>query len=230
MIPAGEVFARLLAHHGPQHWWPATDRFEIIAGALLVQRTAWRNAEAALAGLRRAGLLDPSAIAAAPIAEIQDCVRPAGFFRSKASRLQRLGEFLRCESRLEQLAATATPSLRQTLLALEGIGPETADVILLYAFGRPAVVVDQYLRRFVGRLGRSSAPPDDSALRAWVARDLPDAGRLNEFHALVVAHGKAHCAQRALCEDCALSIDCRSSRRNSESELGEGVGDVAQDA
>jgi endonuclease-3 related protein len=230
MISAGEILGRLHAAHGPQGWWPAADRFEVMVGAVLVQRTNWRNAETALAGLRRVGLLQASALATAAAAEIEACVRPAGFFRSKARRLRLLGTFLANDRSLDELAATSTAELRETLLALEGIGPETADCILLYAFERPAIVVDGYLRRLVSRLGRDLIPPNDAALRGWVERDRLQVRELNEMHALVVAHGRSICASRHDCSSCTLRSDCRTARQTSEPKLGQRVRNVTENA
>ena len=230
MISAAELFDRLLATYGPQHWWPADDEFEIMAGALLVQRTAWSNAAAAIANLRSCDLLSAAAIHAADVHDIERLIRPAGFFRSKAARLKHLAAFLTARMDLDRLRSADTGMLRERLLGLDGVGPETADAILLYAFGRPAVVVDEYLRRLAGRLIAAPGRIGDPAIRAWVGRDRFDVAQLNELHALVVEHGKQVCGSRPRCAACRLRPDCLTGRSASDAELGQGVGDVAQNA
>lgn len=214
MIGSAELHDTLLAVHGPQHWWPAADDevFEIMVGALLVQRTAWHNAAGAIEALRRRDLLTPAALTAADIATVATCIRGAGFFRSKAARLMKLARYLHRDASIDELRTQSTPGLRRTLLALDGIGPETADAILLYAFERPAAVVDEYLRRLAGRLANAGRTPGDGQLREWVLAEIDDVPRLNELHALVVAHGKTVCGRRPRCEDCALRRRCRTGR------------------
>jgi endonuclease-3 related protein len=229
-IPVERLFSSLLAAHGPQGWWPAEDAFEIIAGALLVQRTAWRNAEVAVAELKRRALLDPDALAVCDASDIEPCIRSAGFFRTKAARLKRLAEFILAQGGVDGLARLPTPVLRAALLELDGIGPETADTILTYAFRRPAVVIDEYLRRLAQRLMGNDERPPDATLRDWITREVEDVGRLNELHALVVAHGKASCGRVPRCGRCRIRDLCRTGRAASDAQLGEGIGHVAQDA
>jgi endonuclease-3 related protein len=210
------VFESLLATYGPQYWWPAEDGFEIMAGALLVQRTTWQSAEAALSQLRLEGLLSPTALAAADIKTIEPLVRSAGFFRSKAARLVRLANFLIKAGGFEALNTASTPDLRAALLQQEGVGPETADVILLYAFQRPVVVIDEYLRRLVQRWTASRQPVSDRVLQEWVVEEISDVARLNEFHALVVRHGKDRCSKVPRCAACELRSFCRTGRAASD--------------
>jgi endonuclease-3 related protein len=207
----------LLNAYGPQHWWPGKDAFEIIVGALLVQRTTWRNVETALAGLSHQGLMTPAAMAKAELDTLERCIRSAGFFRSKASRLKRIATVLADEISIEELRQLPGDELRQALLALDGVGPETADSILLYAFERPVVVVDAYLRRLVQRLSGSRAPPSDRDLRLEISAAIDDAPRLNELHALVVAHGKAVCVSDPKCVECPLLPECRTGKKQSNS-------------
>ena len=212
MIRFASVFESLLATYGPPYWWPAEDAFEIMAGALLVQQTSWQSAEGALSQLRLNGLLSPTALAAADIRTIEPLVRSAGFFRSKAARLIRLANFLIKSGGFEKLNTASTPELRAALLQQEGVGPETADVILLYAFERPVVVVDEYLRRLAQRWTASLQPLPDRALRQWVATEISDVVRLNEFHALVVRLGKDRCSKVPRCTACELRLFCRTGR------------------
>jgi endonuclease-3 related protein len=148
------AFYRALARAwGPQHWWPARTRFEVITGAYLTQNTAWTNVERALANLRRAGLLTVTGIRRVPLAELEKLVRPAGYFRQKAQRLKTFVAFLdaRHGGSLNRMFAQPTAHLRKELLGLNGVGPETADSILLYAGNHPVFVVDAYTRRVAER-------------------------------------------------------------------------------
>lgn len=216
MIGVQTLYASLLDAHGPQHWWPAEDAFEIITGALLVQRTAWRNVESAVAELRRQSLLDPEALAVCELSRIEQCIRGAGFYRTKASRLRQLARFVIECGGIEELSRLATPGLRTALLERRGIGAETADTILVYAFDRPAVIVDEYLRRLVGRLSPSDTRWPDASLRDWIRSAIDDAPRLSELHALVVAHGKASCGPTPRCAQCEISSLCRTGRAASD--------------
>jgi endonuclease-3 related protein len=212
VIAVAEVYRALKAAHGPQQWWPAEGAFEIMLGALLVQRTTWRSAETAIAALKARGLVDSGRLRDADLATVESCVRSAGFYRSKASRLRKLASFVAEQGGTGTLAAMQTPELRASLLALDGVGPETADAILLYAFGRPAVVVDAYLRRFARRLAAAAKAPEDPRLRAWVEHGLAEVGDLNEFHALVVAHGRAICRPEPRCDGCPVGDRCLTAR------------------
>jgi len=211
-ISVAEVYAGLLEAHGPQRWWPADDPFEIMAGALLVQRTTWQSAAAALDNLKRHDLLRPERLGQASLAAVERCIRGAGFFRTKATRLRNLAHFVVEQGGVAGLAQCETAELRSLLLAREGVGAETADAILLYAFDRAAVVVDGYLRRFCQRLMAAGSPPSDSHLRRWVADAIDEVAHLNEFHALVVAHGKDVCGARPQCPACGISGLCLTGR------------------
>lgn len=210
MIHFRPVFENLASTYGPQGWWPGEGRFEIMLGALLVQRTAWRNAETAIDSLKRAGLVAPVRLRDAATDEVERCVRSAGFFRTKAQRLKRLAAFVDEYGGVDGLATLPTDKFRDLLLDADGVGPETADAILLYAFDRPVVVVDAYLRRLAQRLLAYEKPPSDTDLRLWVARDLKRTNTLNEFHALVVAHGKQVCSNVPRCSGCGVRRFCRS--------------------
>ncbi len=161
----------LMNAYGPQHWWPARTPFEVILGAYLTQNTAWKAVERSLANLRAAGALTPAGLRAIPLAKLRRLIRPSGFITRKAPALKAFVAMLDKEfgGSLEALAATPTPALRQRLLALPGVGPETADAILLYALGSPVPVADEYLRRIAER-HRLLAPP---AGRAKVSYDAP---------------------------------------------------------
>lgn len=211
LVDSRRLFDSLLAEYGPRHWWPGEAGFEILAGALLVQRTSWRNAEQALAALRDRGLTTAAALARAEPEVVEACVRSAGFYRSKARRLQQLADWVVVAGGLEELAKRDTPELRSALMERPGIGPETADTILLYAFERPVVVIDEYLRRLLGRLS-GAEPPPDAAIRERFMRAFDDPASLNEFHALVVEHGKRRCRTKPICYECVLAERCGTGR------------------
>lgn len=211
-LPVAEVYRRLYTHYGPQHWWPADSPFEVMVGAVLTQNTAWSNVERAIANLRRDGLLDARAISVAEPTKVAESIRPSGYFNIKAKRLANL-----CRWYLEQGGVTAlqrldTPALRHALLGVNGVGYETADDILLYAFSRPVFVVDAYTRRLFSRLGLVEPDigyePLRHTLEQALAGESDAVSVYNEFHALIVAHAKVHCLKRARCADCPLRVDC----------------------
>jgi len=210
------LYDELLAAYGPQYWWPADSAFEIMVGAVLVQRTAWRNAALALAQLRETDLLVPASLAVAELGVIEQLIRSAGFFRMKAGRLSQLARFVVHCGGVEKLAEWSTPHLRSVLLELDGIGPETADTILLYAFDRPVVVIDQYLRRLLRRLTAFEAVITDDSLRESIIAEVDDSIRLNELHALVVEHGKRICGSKPCCGSCRLRRHCAVGRESSD--------------
>ena len=150
-----EVYDRLFAAYGPQKWWPGESPFEVLVGAVLVQNTSWKNVERAIANLRQARLMEPHALYAAPPEELEELIRPAGYYRVKARRLRSLLSLLvdRYDGDLDRMFRTRLPSLREELLSVNGIGPETADSILLYAGELPAFVVDTYTYRVLARHG-----------------------------------------------------------------------------
>lgn len=206
------IYDGLLAAYGPQGWWPGETPFEVIVGAILTQNTAWTHVEKAIANLKAAQVLTPAGLLALPAAEIAPLIRPAGYFNSKARKLRAFVEFLDQQHHgcLDSLFAAETPALRETLLGLHGIGPETADSILLYAAGRPVFVIDAYTRRMMARLGLASAAQSYPDLQALFAAHLPPSVSLfNEYHALIVRHGKDCCRKRApVCRACPLRADC----------------------
>ncbi len=216
-VPLRAVFDRLLAAYGPQHWWPGDSPFEVIVGAILTQQTAWANVEKALANLRAAGALSPDGIRAASEDDLATLIRPSGFYRGKARKLKALIELLdeRFEGDLNSLLAAPGDDLRPALLATHGIGPETADSILLYAAGRPYFVIDAYARRIFSRLGLTPADDTYDAWQRLFARELPpDAALFNEYHALIVEHAKRTCRTVPLCEGCVLLDVCATGRAN----------------
>lgn len=211
--PLLAAYGRLLDHYGPQHWWPAETTFEIIVGAVLTQSTAWRNVELALARLAQRGLLDPAAMHRASPDTLEEAIRPAGYFRAKARTLRGFLSLLTDEygGSLERMLKTPGPVLRRQLLGVRGIGPETADSILVYAAGYPVFVVDAYARRMVARAGWLPAGKlGYDELQSAFHRELPaDPAVLGEYHALIVALGKDCCRkQRPRCAACPLRDLC----------------------
>lgn len=209
-----EIYRRLYAHFGPQHWWPHASggAFEIVVGAILTQNTAWTNVEQALANLHRARLLTPAALHRAPVARLARLIRPSGYFNLKAKKLKAFTRFVFAEhrGRLAHLFALDTPRLREELLTVYGIGPETADSIILYAAHQPIFVVDAYTRRIFARLGLTRADASYDELQSWFMKHLPrDERMFNEYHALIVALGKNICRKRApRCGECPLRGIC----------------------
>jgi len=193
---------------GPQGWWPGRTRFEIIVGAILTQGVSWTNVEMAIGALRRARLLAPARLLAAPPGEVARCIRATGYFNQKARKLLEFAAFLRqChEGRVDRLFREPTGALRRQLLDLPGIGPETADSILLYAGGRPVFVIDAYTRRILARHGAATGLEPYETMRFGCESALPADPRLfNEFHALIVRAGKEHCRRNVpRCSGCPL--------------------------
>src|ERR1700730_4804547 len=201
-------FAAMSQALGPMHWWPAKTPFEVIVGAILTQNTSWTNVERAIANLRSAQMLTPPAIAAARLSRLAILVRPSGYFRQKAKKLKTFVRFLQREygGSLERMFDTPTVELRVKLLSVHGIGPETADSILLYAGSHPVFVVDAYTHRIFGRHGITDGKPQYESVRAFFEGALPrDSQLFNEFHALVVNTGKNWCRKNdPRCEECPL--------------------------
>lgn len=203
------VYRTLIKTHGPQEWWPGDGAFEIMVGAVLTQNTAWINVERAIDNLKRAGALSPELIVRAHPRRLASWLRPSGYFNVKAARLKSLCRWLLAQGGVRALGRRPTASLRQALLEVHGIGPETADDILLYAFGRPVFVIDAYTRRLFARLGAIAGNEDYETLRARFETSLPPSVSLyNEFHALIVAHAKDVCRPRPRCETCCLRGLC----------------------
>jgi len=194
--------------HGPQHWWPGRTRFEVIVGAILTQNTSWSNVERAIAALRREKLLTATAIEKVSTARLAALIRSSGYFRQKARKLKGFVRFLQREHQgsLNKLFATPTGKLREQLLAVHGIGPETADSILLYAGRHKVFVVDAYTRRILERHALVHPKASYEEIRALFEQSLPAEPSLyNEYHALIVQTGKHFCHTRQPdCEHCAL--------------------------
>jgi endonuclease-3 related protein len=235
----GEVlafYAALLSRYGPQNWWPGQSRFEVVVGAYLTQNTNWSNVEKAISNLRRARMLNIKAMRDVPLAELETLVRPSGYFRQKARNLKTFTSFLdeRYSGSLARMFAEPTEKLRAELLALNGVGPETADSILLYAGNHPVFVVDAYTRRLLERHGIITAKTKYEEIRQLVEQAIQQAApeslkvdaygsdprhhvsrmssvarselaqHYNELHALIVRVGNHFCRSTPHCEGCPL--------------------------
>jgi endonuclease-3 related protein len=209
--PSGELlryYEAMSGALGPMRWWPAKTPFEVIVGAILTQSTAWGNVERAIANLRAARVLTPSALLRVRTSQLAALVRPSGYFRQKAKKLKAFVRFLQAGygGSLRRMFQTSTLELREKLLSVHGIGPETADSILLYAGNHPVFVVDAYTHRIFGRHGITDGKPDYEKVRVFLETSIPRQPELfNEFHALIVNTGKNWCRKSApRCEECPL--------------------------
>jgi endonuclease-3 related protein len=211
VLPLGELlryYEAMSGALGPMHWWPAQTPFEVIVGAILTQSTAWGNVERAITNLRSARLLTPSAMVKISTSRLATLVRPSGYYRQKAKKLKAFVDFLQhgYGGSLKRMFQTPTLELREKLLSVHGIGPETADSILLYAGNHPVFVVDAYTHRIFGRHGITDGKPDYERVRTFIEASIPAQPELfNEFHALIVNTGKNWCRKSApRCEECPL--------------------------
>ncbi len=210
-LPA--VFSALHRRYGPQDWWPAESPFEVMVGALLTQNTSWSNVEKAIAGLRARDRLDAGAIVRARHEQLARWLRSSGYFNVKARRLKNFCRWYLAAGGYTALQTLDTRTLRTALLSVNGIGPETADDILLYAFERPVFVIDAYTRRLYARLGLYVGDESYEVLRHATESTLgADVAMLNEFHALIVRHAKEHCRVRPLCPGCVLLERCHAAQ------------------
>ena len=211
-----EIYKLLLDRFGPQDWWPGDGRFEIILGAILTQNTNWANVEKAIAKLKAADVLSAEKLHRLEQSELAELIRSAGYYNLKAKRLKNFLAwfFENYDGQLKALEQLSTERLREELLSIKGIGPETADSILLYAFEREVFVVDTYTARVATRHQMIEPDADYEQLRYLFESGLPaDVKMFNEYHALLVRVGKEFCRPKARCSDCPLetlphNIDC----------------------
>jgi len=206
-----EIYDQLLAFFGPQHWWPGETPFEVMVGAVLTQNTAWTNVEKAITNLKAVDFLSFEAMVELPHATLAELIRPCGYFNIKASRLHNLLSMIqrRYQGQLTLMAEEELATLRQALLEVKGIGPETADSILLYATNKPSFVIDAYTHRILSRHGLVSeeeARYDD--MQELFMSSLPNTAALfNEYHALLVRTGKEFCKKSVpRCSECPLKV------------------------
>jgi endonuclease III related protein len=204
------LYEALDRRYGPQGWWPGRSAFEVVVGAILAQHAAWPQVERAIARLRAAGGLTPEHLARLGPGRLATLLRPAGAFRVKARRLRAFVDHLAAhhDGRLRRMLRRPMSELRAELLGVPGIGPETADAILLYAAGRPVFVVDAYTRRILARHRIVAPTVDQARLQALIMANLPhDPGLFGEYHALLVRVAKEHCRTRPRCAGCPLRPD-----------------------
>ncbi|NLE38141.1 MAG: endonuclease III domain-containing protein [Pirellulaceae bacterium] len=203
-----EVYHRLFDAYGPQHWWPGESPFEVMVGAILVQNTSWKNVEKAIDNLRDRDLLAPRALFDVPVEELAELIRPAGYYRMKAKRLHNLLRMVveNYDGDLDAMFSVHVHTLREQLLGVNGVGPETADSILLYAGNLPVFVIDTYTHRVLARHGWIEYEIDYHGLQEHFESNLDrDVALYNEFHALLVRVGHKHCRKTPKCEGCPLA-------------------------
>jgi len=201
------IYDRLYRRFGPQHWWPGETPFEIIVGAILTQNTNWGNVEKAIGNLKKNNLLTPEKLFKLDITELAEYIRPAGYYNIKAGRLKSFLNrlFEKFDGSLERLDSLSTDRLREELLSIKGIGPETADSICLYAFNKPIFVVDAYTGRILGRHRLLEPGAGYEDIRLLFESALPrEVALYNEYHALLVRLGKDFCKTKPQCHGCPL--------------------------
>jgi len=207
------LYRRLYEHYGASGWWPALygGAFEIVCGAILTQNTAWRNVETALTRMRERDLWSWRALRQADAARLEDAVKPSGYYRVKAKKLKVFAEAVEVEygGDLQKMFALTTPRLRRRLLNIWGIGPETADDIILYAAGKPTFVIDRYTMRLVDRLGWRVEGKGYDAYKALFETLLkPDLNQFQEYHGLIDMHAARICKMKPKCAECCLKDLC----------------------
>ncbi|UCD54695.1 MAG: endonuclease III domain-containing protein [Candidatus Omnitrophota bacterium] len=205
-----DIYNRLYAHFGPQHWWPAENPFEVMVGAILTQNTAWSNVEKAITNLKRKKLLSPQKIERARTRTLAAAIKSSGFYNEKAKKLKAFIKFLIlfCGSNINKLYPNGAEALRKEFLKIKGIGEETADSILLYALNKPIFVIDAYTKRIFTRHGLISEDATYGEIQKFFMDNIPKKVKLfNEYHALIVETGKNYCKKNnPLCEICPLKV------------------------
>ena len=213
------VYRRLLDAYGPQHWWPAEGRFEVMVGAILTQSAAWSNVEKAIGRLKAASKLSPSAIRETPVEELAELVYSSGYYNAKARKLKALAAYVgeRFGDDIDAMRSHDTQTLRTELLDVHGVGDETADDILLYALDKPVFVIDAYTRRLLSRLGVADEKASYAHHQKLFMDELThDAELFSEYHALIVTHAKGPCRKRPECSGCTLLDLCPTGQTQTE--------------
>ncbi len=202
-----EIYNELHLYYGPQHWWPGDSPFEVAIGAILTQNTSWTNVEKAIENLKKKRLLSSKALNEIPMKDLALLIRPAGYYNVKAKRLKAFVTFLVHYYRgsMKLMGKQDAHTLREKLLEIHGIGQETADSILLYAFEKPVFVVDAYTKRIFSRHGLVDANVSYEELQGFIHENLEEDVQLfNEYHALLVKVGKDRCRPKPICQGCPL--------------------------
>jgi len=223
------IYSKLCRKYGSLNWWPTTlenelhpkyhgkklndrQRFEIVVGAILTQNTAWKNVEKAIFNLNREKLIDAKKLAKINVKRLAQLIRPAGYYNQKAERLKIVADFF--VNNPDILKTKSIPGLRQKLLPIKGIGPETADSIILYAAEKPIFVIDAYTKRIFSRLGFCKENVSYEELQQLFMKNLRhDTKLFNNYHAVLVEHAKNNCRKKPLCNDCLLRRECRSFKK-----------------
>jgi len=206
-----EIYNLLFAKYGPQHWWPADSQFEVCVGAILTQSAAWINVEKAIDKLKVADALNPAALLSIPINELANLLYSCGYYNAKAKKLKSFVEHVAQyhDDNLNELFDQPIDTLRKELLSIHGVGDETANSIILYAANKPIFVIDAYTRRIFIRIGFGQADDGYTDFQALFMDALPRQTQLfNEYHALLVNHGKNVCKKIPLCEKCCIEVLC----------------------
>ncbi len=205
-----DFYLRLFKHYGQQGWWPADSRLECIIGAILTQNTSWRNVEKAIINLKKEKLIDIKKLNLIPVNELSNIIRPSGYHNVKAKRLKNFIKFIieNYDAKIENMINKETEILRTELLSINGIGPETADTILLYALEKRAFVVDKYTHRILSRHGLIPEKANYKEMQELILDSIEKNSYIyNEFHALIVKVGKEHCKKSPKCNGCPLEYD-----------------------
>ena len=211
-----QIYQLLYKEYGPQYWWPADKPFEVMVGAILTQNTSWTNVEMAINNLKAKKMLDYASIASSNHEQLAEVIRPSGFFNQKSDLLQRFSLFYMNQGKTSGLKKWPKSTLRKQLLDISGIGPETADSILLYALDKPVFVVDAYTRRIFTRLGLLPDKIDYDGIQNYFQQRLtPTLLMFQEYHALIVEHAKRHCRPKPACDSCPLYTICATARQAS---------------
>ncbi len=223
-----QIYNLLRNRFGYLNWWPGDTPFEVMVGAILTQNTSWTNVEKAIDNLKKTGILSPkrildlsSRISSSDEDNLSRLIKPSGYYNQKARRLRELSQWVinRCQGDLSTLQSVSTPDLREELLDINGIGLETADSILLYAFNRPVFVIDAYTRRIISRMGICDVDIKYKDLQELFVQNLDrDVELYNDFHAQIVALGKYHCKPKPLCGTCPLMGFCEFYRKTQRSK------------
>ena len=211
MISPEIVYSDLKKHYGWQQWWPAETAFEIMVGAILTQGTSWSNVEKAIDSLKSAHALDLEIINEMPRDHLSQLIYSAGFHNVKRDRLKSLSSYLMAnfDGKIEALKRLPTGTARSQLLAIDGIGPETADAILLYALGKSVFIVDTYTKRLFTRLGYSVEQDSYDSWQTFFASQMHKTTyTFQQYHALIVEHSKARCKSKPICNSCPLASYC----------------------
>ncbi len=209
-----DIYQSLFQQYGPQHWWPAESPLEMIVGAILTQSAAWTNVEKAIHNLKASRNLSIEGLRSLPQDELARLIYPSGYYNVKARKIKAFVDWLadRYGGDLDRLFALDIAAMREELLSVHGVGEETADSVILYAAHQPIFVIDAYTRRIITRLGLAPQKQTYASFQALFMDNLPhDEALLNEYHALLVQHGKTVCRKNPLCADCCLKRLCFTS-------------------